>query len=134
MVKDIIKYNDKEYQLSTVKIDVMFETMIFPIENGIVSGSEVYCFRTLDAGKSCDKHGHIYYHPEKYLSDEAIDKYIKSKEDDFYEEEEIIALPSKYLEKYCLGEIEFDEMIDSIVEECRKLVVEYVAYIKAFGE
>lgn len=44
MVKDIIKYNKKEYQLSTVFIEKMklFETMIFPIENGIVSDNEVF--------------------------------------------------------------------------------------------
>lgn len=83
MVKDIIKYNEKEYQLSTVFIENMalFETMIFQIKNGTVSGKEVYCFRTADAGKSKDKHIDIYYHPEKYLSDEIIDEYLKSKED-----------------------------------------------------
>ena len=78
MVKDIIKYKEKEYQLSTVFIENMglFETMIFPIENGIVSGSEVYYYRTARAGESKNKHEDIYYHPEKYLSDKAIEKYL----------------------------------------------------------
>ena len=85
MVKDIIKYGNKEYLLSTVYIENMitFETMIFPIENGRISGREVYCFRTLDAGESKYKHEHIYYHSENYISDEAIAKYLKEKEEWF---------------------------------------------------
>jgi hypothetical protein len=81
MVKDIIKYNEKEYQLSTVHIEnmAMFETMIFPIENGIVSGKEVYCYRTTDVGKSQSKHKDIYYNAEKYLSERAIEKYLACK-------------------------------------------------------
>lgn len=81
MVKDIIKYNEKEYQLSTVFIENMalFETMIFPIENGIASGSEVHCSRTMDAGESKYKHEDIYKNPEKYLSDRAIEKYFACK-------------------------------------------------------
>lgn len=83
MVKDIIKYNDKEFQLSTVKVNFCFETMIFPIKNGIVSGNEVYCFRTGYPGVSQNKHKDIYCHPEKYVSDEAISEYLKKKEDMF---------------------------------------------------
>lgn len=81
MVKDIIKYKEKEYQLSTVFIENMglFETMIFPIENGIVSGSEVYCYRTARAGESKNKHEDIYENVEKYLSDKAVEKYLACK-------------------------------------------------------
>ena len=81
MVKDIIKYDNKEYQLSTVFIKNMalFETMIFPIENNIVSGNEVYCYRTMDAGESKYKHEDIYENTEKYLSDKAIEKYLACK-------------------------------------------------------
>lgn len=81
MVKDIIQYNKKEYQLSTVFIEKMklFETMIFPIKNGIVSGNEVYCFRTRDEGKSRYKHIDIYENVEKYLSDKVIEKYLACK-------------------------------------------------------
>ena len=83
MIKDILEYKDKKFQLSTVNLDGLFETMIFPIENGIVSGSEVYCFRTVKAGESHNKHRDIYYHSENYISDEAIAKYLKEKEDWF---------------------------------------------------
>lgn len=79
MIKDIIKYNEKEYQLSTVNINGCFETMIFPIENGIISGNEVYCFRTVRASESHNKHRDIYYHYDKYLSDKAIEKYLVCK-------------------------------------------------------
>lgn len=81
MVKDVIRYNEKEYQLSTVFLENMalFETMIFPIENGIVSGNEIYCFRTMDAGESKYKHIDIYENAEKYLSDKAIEKYFACK-------------------------------------------------------
>ena len=81
MVKDIIKYNEKEYQLSTVFIENMslFETMIFPIENRTVSGREVYCFRTVYASDSKYKHKDIYENPEKYLSDKAIEKHLTCK-------------------------------------------------------
>ena len=83
MIKDIITYNGKDYQLSTVSIDGCFETMIFPIENGVISGNEVYMCRLYNATQSHDEHRDIYYHPEKYLSDEAIADYLKSKEEDF---------------------------------------------------
>lgn len=82
MIKDIIKYDNKEYQLSNIYIEDMatFETMIFPIENSKVSGKEVYCFRTSKAGESKNKYEDIYYHPEKYISEEAITEYTKEKE------------------------------------------------------
>lgn len=81
MIKDIIKYDNKEYQLSTIYIENMitFETMIFPIENGKVSGEEVYCFRTLRVNESKWKHTDIYKHPEKYVSNKAIEKYLTCK-------------------------------------------------------
>ncbi len=126
MVKDVIRYNDKNYQLSTVNLDGVLETMIFPIEDGVVSGREVYCFRTVKAGESMDKHGDIYYHPEKYLSDEAIAEYIKSKEEDF-EIEETIPFPFQYLEQYLLGEIKtLDEAVDYTVDEVNRLIEEYI--------
>ena len=82
MVKDIIKYNNKKFLLSTVLIDnCVFETMVFPIINGQVSGSEVYTFRTVESGKSLNKHKDIYEHPEKYVSNEVIEQYLTSKED-----------------------------------------------------
>ena len=83
MVKDYITFNEKRYQLSTVYINGIFETMIFPIENGIISGSEVYREECYNAGQSHDIHKDIYYHPGKYLSEEAINEYLKSKEEDF---------------------------------------------------
>lgn len=86
MIKDIINYNDKKYQLSTACIKSMttFETMIFPIEDDIISGNEVYCFRTTDAGESKCKHIDIYEHPEKYLTEKNINEYLKSKKNDEY--------------------------------------------------
>ena len=79
MIKDIIKYGNKEYQLSNIYIEDMaiFETMIFPIENNKVYGEEVYCFRTAKAGESKNKYEDIYYHPEKYVSEEATIEYMK---------------------------------------------------------
>lgn len=125
MIKDIIKHNDKEYQLSTVNIDGCLETMIFPIDDGIVSGREVYCFRTTKAGDSMEKHGDIYYHPEKYLSNEAINRYVKSKEEDFEVEVEI-KFPFQYLEQYLRGEISLDGAVDRTIEEVYRLIGEYV--------
>ena len=82
MVKDIIKYNEKEYHLSSVLIENMglFETMIFPIENGIVSGSEVFCHRTRHIALANEVYTVIKLHPEKYLSDKAIEKYFACKD------------------------------------------------------
>ena len=81
MVKDIIKYNEKEYQLSSVYLENMclFETMIFTIENGIVSGNEVFCHRTSHIALANEVHIDIKTHPEKYLSDKAIEKYFACK-------------------------------------------------------
>lgn len=127
MVKDIIRYNNKEYQLSTVYIENMitYETMIFPIENEVVSGREVYCFRTCESNESQNKHKDILYNPEKYLSEEAIAKYLKSKEEDF-EEEEKIPFPFQYIEQYLLGEISFDGAVDRTIDEAYRLIGEYV--------
>lgn len=83
MIKDILEYNGKKYQLITAKLSDFLETMIFPIENDVISGKEVYCFRTTEPGLSINKHEDIYDHPEKYLSEVAIQEYIKSKENDF---------------------------------------------------
>ena len=84
MVKDCIKYEGKEYQLSTVLLyDCEFETMIFPIENGVVSGSEVYKFTTFKASESQRKHKDILDNVENYVSKEAIEKYLKEKEEWF---------------------------------------------------
>lgn len=81
MVKDIIRYDGKEYQLSTINTNGCLETMVFPIENGVVSGKEVYCFRTTDGAESASKHLDIYQRPFKYLSESAISEYLKSKEE-----------------------------------------------------
>lgn len=80
MIKDYIKYEEKEYQVSTVNIDGMFETMIFPVENGVVSGSEVYKFRTFDAGESQRKHRDILTNRENYISEEVIKRYFDAKD------------------------------------------------------
>ena len=82
MVQDIIYHNGKIYQVSTCKVydNTCFETMIFPIENGTISGREVYCYHTFEAGESKNKHRDIIVHPEKYVSNEAISEYLKSKE------------------------------------------------------
>ena len=83
MVKDIIYYNGKIYQVSTCKVydNTCFETMIFPIDNeNNVTGHEVYCFHTFEPGESENKHRDIILHPEKYVSDEVIVNYWKSKE------------------------------------------------------
>lgn len=131
MIKDIIEYNEKVYQLSTINIDGMLETMVFPIEKGHVSGKEVYCFRTFNAGESKNKHTDIYYYPEKYLSKEAIDKYLKSKEEYFeiynIETTEKIPFPFQYMEKYLLGEMDYDAAIDSTIEEVYRLIEEYIS-------
>lgn len=57
MLKDIIEYNGKRYQVSTITLTNycnMLETMIFPIEYDTVSGNEVFTYRTFDAGSSHD--------------------------------------------------------------------------------
>ena len=81
MIKDYIEYNDKKYQLSTIYNDYEFETMVFPIENGVVSGAEVYKFTTFNSSESRKKHRDIYENPEKYVSSEAVQQYLDSKED-----------------------------------------------------
>ena len=124
MIQDCIKYNGKEYQLSTARLSNMIETMIFPIENGVVSGNEVYCFRTVNANESINKHKDVYYHPEKYLSDEAVAEYMKSKED--FGTEELIPFPFQFLEKCFLGEISLDDAVNSTIDEVNRLIKEYV--------
>ena len=83
LVKDYIKYGEKEYEVSTVYIENMctFETMIFPTDNGNTSGEEVYMFRTFDAGESRRKHEDILTNMENYISEEAIERYFREKEE-----------------------------------------------------
>ena len=78
MIKNIIKYNGKEYQLSTVFLNKMalFEIMIFPIENGIVSDNEVFCHRTSHIALANEVYTDVKAHPEKYLLDKAVEKYF----------------------------------------------------------
>lgn len=78
MVKDIIEYNEKEYQLSGIFIEKMasYEIMIFPIENGVVSDDEVFYHRTDKIALANAVYTDIKFHPEKYLSDKAIEKYL----------------------------------------------------------
>lgn len=125
MVKDIINYEGKEYQLSTVYLDNMciFETMIFSIKNGIIDHNEVYCFRTTQPGESLRKHEDTYFHPEKYLSDEAINEYFLSKG---CFKRKNIEFPMRYLEKYMLGELTLDEAVNNTIEEIYRLIKEYV--------
>jgi hypothetical protein len=125
-MKDIIKYNDKEYELSTVYLDdyAMFETMIFPMKNNIVCNNEVYCFRTFESEESKNKHVDIYFHPEEYVSDEAIYEYLKSQDENYGIKD--IEFPMKYLQKYMLGELTFDEAVDNTLEEIRILIKEHL--------
>lgn len=109
MVKDIIAYNGKEYQLSTVKIYACFETAIFPIENGVPIGKEVYMWRTYDAGESRDKHRDILTRPEKYLSEESIAEYLRLKGEDF---EECVSISKKEYEKL----LEYKYMYEKLCE------------------
>lgn len=91
MLKDILIYEGKKYQLSGVKINGCFETMIFPIIDGVVSDIEVYCFRTTEVYKFHNKYRDIYYHPKKYVSKEAITKYLKEKEEYFKPMKNVLA-------------------------------------------
>ena len=53
--------------------------MIFPIECNVVSGNEVYCFRTTVKEELNNKYRDIYFDSKKYISEEAIEKYLKEK-------------------------------------------------------
>lgn len=127
-MKDVI-YNvctGKKYQVSTAFVyDCYFETMIFPIEDGIVSGREVYKWEAYNLEEAIDKHRDIKNRPEKYISDEAISEYIKSKEEDF-ETEETILFPFQYVNQYFFGEISLDEAVNRTVDEVERLIKEYV--------
>ena len=80
MIKNEIEYKGKSYQVSTIDLHWGYETMIFPIINGVVSGNEVYKYRTCDRDDIINKHFDIVTHPEKYLDDKIIEEYKKSLE------------------------------------------------------
>lgn len=84
MLKDIIEYKNKEYQLScsSVSNHTIYEIMIFPIENEMISENEVYCFRTTDVHDAASEYHKILNNQYLYVSEEAINKYLKSKEED----------------------------------------------------
>lgn len=87
IIKDIIEYKNKEYQLSCSHVNDMtvYEIMIFPIENEMISGNEVYTFRTLSVDKAMTEYHKILNNTSLYVSEEAINKYLKSKKEDFIE-------------------------------------------------
>ena len=82
MNKEIIKHNEKEYQLSMVYLDDfrVFDIMVFPIENDAVSGNEIFCNRTSRPEYANVIYTDIKTNPKKYLSDRAIEKYLACKE------------------------------------------------------
>lgn len=119
-------YTGKEYQVSTAFVyDCYFETMIFPIEEGVVSGREVYKWESYSLEEAVDKHRDIKNNPEKYISDEAIAEYIRLKEEDF-ETEETIPFPFQFVNKYFLGEMTMDDAVSKTVDEVERLIKEYV--------
>lgn len=79
-MKDYIEYKGKTYQISTVEINRLFETMIFPVDNGVVSGYEIYCYKTSDLFMAEYKHQEIIHYPELFVSSEAKSKYLKDRE------------------------------------------------------
>lgn len=85
ILKDTFTFENRSFQLSAVRLKDynIFEIMVFPIEYGVVSGNEVYCFRTGDAKEAINKYRDIYYYSKNYVSEEAIEKYLKEKEDWF---------------------------------------------------
>lgn len=83
IIKDYLTYKNKKFQLSVVKLNGIYEMMIFPIECNAVSGNEVYCFRTTDKEELNNKYRDIYFDSKKYISEEAIEKYLKEKEEWF---------------------------------------------------
>ena len=127
-MKDIIYdvYTGKEYQVSTAFIyDCYFETMIFPIEDGVVSGREVYKWEAYNLQEAIDKHRDIKNRPQAYISEESIAEYIRLKEEDFETEEEI-QFPFQFLEMFCNGEMSFDDAVKRTEDEVNRLIREYV--------
>lgn len=78
MIRDIVKYNDKEYRVVTTYFPAtnIRTTEVRLIENGLVTNEVVYHFVTTESSESQDKHKDILYNPEKYLSEVAIRKYL----------------------------------------------------------
>ena len=83
MIKNDIEYNGKSYQVSTIDLHWGYETMIFPVIDGVVSGGEVYKYRTCLKSDSENKHFDIVKHPKKYLDENYIEKYKKPLEEEF---------------------------------------------------
>ena len=57
----------------------VFEIMIFPIKDATVDNNEVFCYRTMFQESASHRARDIYDHPEKYLSDAAIEAYLACK-------------------------------------------------------
>ena len=73
-----IEYNGKQYMLSMVYIPKMrvFEIMLFPIKGATIDNNEVFCYRTMFQESASHRIKDICDHPEKYLSNEAIEAYL----------------------------------------------------------
>lgn len=82
-IKDDIEYKWKSYQVSTIELHGIYETMVFPVIDGIVSGSEVYKYRSCDRDDVINRHFDIVKHPETYLNENLIEEYKNSLEEDF---------------------------------------------------
>lgn len=78
MIRDIVKYNDREYRVTTIYFPAtnIHTTEVRLIENGSVTDEVVYHFVTVESSESQDKHKDILDNLEKYLSEAAIRKYL----------------------------------------------------------
>lgn len=72
MIKDDIEYRGKSCQVSTIELYGIYETMCFPVIGGVVSGNEVYKYRSCDRDDVINKHFDIAKHPEKYLDKKIL--------------------------------------------------------------
>lgn len=124
-MKDYIEYKGKTYQVSTIETDGLFETMIFPIKNGVVSENEVYWCKASDSLMAEYKHQEILNYPESFVSSEAKLQYLKSKEE-YSKCKEIPKFPFQYMNKYLNGKMEYNEAVDRTIEEANRLIEEYV--------
>lgn len=126
MIKNEIEYKGKSYHVSTIDLHWGYETMIFPVINGAVSGGEVYKYRTCIKSDSTNKHFDIVKHPEKYLDKKIIEQYKESIEKDFKVTD--IEKFKKLFDEIGIGykEYKYDRISNAILEIDNKYI--YTGY------
>lgn len=96
-MREYIYYKNQKFVVDTRYLDneCCWETMIFRVEDVEINNNEVYIFRTFVPEEAMKKHSTIMRFPDRYVSEKAIQAYLKKKNELFDSYDEIVHKPPR---------------------------------------